>query len=646
MPGSPRTHAVAREALRFVENELPSEWPAERSLEDYGYDLFVSIHTATEATALEFRIQVKGRKHYRTTRSATIVERLRVATLNLFDQAHVPVMLAVYSVEENCAYYVWVKSYIHNVLDKKNSNWRSRDRDSRISIHIPRQNRLSRDQASRIWDEVEAQYGDIALRGLHTAHERHAQPKDLLVESTRLYPTHINPHVSRPRLVEALKEEIADHCVFLCCPAGYGKTGVVHDYITVVQPNIAVWFTFDGSPISVVQVLKEIASEFLRQTGCVGRATLIYINRKGGSLRASELVAVFVRELSEACDTMLLVLEDIYEARHTEIYHMIDNLIRIRPDNLRILLTSREALPEGEARLIAQKRLKIFDTTEVQFSEREIREFLREFEITLDNGQLADLHRHTEGWIAPVALAVSALDSDSRNDAKELFRRLEDFDGNIYAFFAQEVYLRLDPDLRWLLRRICLTRTVHSETISAVCGRTDGGQLLRDLSQANTFLTSLEKGKGTYRFHSMFAEFLKKRLLDEEGSATLREVELSLARYYEKDHNWLPAVEHFIKSTEFSSAVRCLERIAPLTLKLGYGYALVSFFDEIPDKWRRESVLLHDFVGQAALQIGNPRKALPPLKRAHELYNGIYGVQSGESTSLPDCGGSIRNRRT
>ena len=247
--------------------------------------------------------------------------------------------------------------------------------------------------------------------------------------------------------------------------------------------------------------------------------------------------------------------------------------------------------------------------------------FLTEFGITLDNGQLADLHRRTEGWIAPVALAVSALDSDSRDDAEELFRRMEDFDGNIYAFFAQEVYLRLDPELRWLLRRVCLTRTVHSGTVSAVCGRTDGGQVLRDLSQANTFLTSLDEGKGTYRFHSMFSEFLKKRLIDEEGPETLREVELSLARYYEKDHNWLPAVEHFIKSKEFSSAVRCLERIAPLTLKLGYGYALISLIDEIPGEWRRESVVLHDFVGQAALQIGNPRKALPPLKRAQELYN-------------------------
>lgn len=622
MPSRPRQHEIDEEALIHIRNTFPSGWTLEEVKRDYGKDLRVEIFANGKATGLEFVIQSKGHESFTIVHLDKVVQPIRVATLNYFERTALPVLLIVYSAERKLACHLWIKPYIREVINPNNPNWRERDGDSEITLHVPLSNVLNRDSVDAIWTYVETETARL-LNSSGNIPPLSLSKQELLSKgqrsSTRLLRPKITTYLHRVRLTNRIAEIVSTRSVFLHTDAGYGKTWLIHDFIETSKPSYTIWYTFDSSVTGAVQFIETIASELFRQAGNVSQ-TLSYLRDRRSEAKLDEALAILLAELSSVEGSLLIVVEDIHHVSDNMTVAALESLVKEHPANLHILLTSRYPLPFNQAKLIGQGLLAIIEQSEIAFRLDELEEYLHDnFNFILSPPQINYLQQRTDGWIAAIALAASIFQGVSSENIETLFDRLTGFNGNLYDFFAQEVYIGLSTDTQGLLKRLGLVQVIEPDIVNLFTGNSNGGQILRDLVEHNTFLIEDTSGK-SYRFHPLFAEFLATRLNDEEGSIALRDVHGLLAHHYAEAHDWFTATDHALNAQEYRLAVGGLEKTAPIGLNLGYGHTISEMIARIPSEWLSKSAVLLESKGRAALQVGDINVAVEAFKQAQILY--------------------------
>jgi hypothetical protein len=624
MPGRPRQHEIDEEALIHIRNMFPNGWTLEEVKRDYGKDLRAEIFANGKATGLEFVIQSKGHERFTVVHMDKIAQTLKIATLNYFEQTLLPILLVVYSVEKKLACYLWIKPYIRDVIDPNEPNWRTRDGDSEITIHIPISNVLSRYNSDAIWSYVEVETSrllNVASGISPLSVERQELLSSRQRNSISLLRPKITNYLHRSRLTDRISKIVSERGLFLHTDAGYGKTWLIHDFTETSKPAYTIWYTFDSSTTSALQFVQTIASELSRQAGNSGIQTLSYLRDRGNEAKVDEALAIFLAEMSTVEGSWSIVIEDLHHVADHAIVTVLESLVKERPINLHLLLTSRHPLPFNQAKLIGQGLLAVIEQSEIAFRVDELEEYLQDnFNIKLSSLQSNYLQQRTDGWIAAIALAASIFQRISLDNIEALFDRLTGFSGNLYDFFAQEVYASLNSETQKLLKRLGVARIVEPDIVDLFTGNSDGGQILRDLAKHNTFLVEDTSGK-SYRFHLLFAEFLETRLGDEEGSKTLRDVHGLLAHHYAGMHDWFKATDHAIDAEEYDLAVEGLERVVPVGLNLGYGSAVLDMIARIPSEHLNGSGTLLESKGRAALQLGDVHAASEALKYAQAFYN-------------------------
>jgi tetratricopeptide (TPR) repeat protein len=412
--------------------------------------------------------------------------------------------------------------------------------------------------------------------------------------------------------------------VLIHADAGYGKTWLLQDFINATNPPIIIWYTFTKDPLDALRFVHEVASECARQTEKVGLETLKYIRERGEEADADEALALLLDEAANADRAqILLIFEDLHNISDENIHSCILAIITSRSINLRVVLTSRLPFPRGQAKLVAQEQLTVIERPELEFTFDEVQEYFSGFRVeNLSTEQIQFLYERTHGWIAAVGLAVDLLQTQP-DQSDQLFKHLIGYKGNIYDFFAEEVYSSQSVETKLLLKRLGVARSIHSEIVNMFTGRSDGGQVLKDLAGRNTFLVEDQIKNGQFRLHTLFAEFLTTRFLDEEGPEAVRESHRGLANYYLSQREWFLTIEHAIDARDWEIAVQCLEIIGQVGVSLGYGKTFLTWIEKIPEEMRLQSASLCELVGLSAFQIGDLDTASQEFERANNLYEDL-----------------------
>jgi hypothetical protein len=621
MPQRPRQHELDTEAVEYIRGNLPASWTRQETVHDYGIDLGVEIFEDGEATSLEFRIQSKGHERFVILHNEQVIQQLEVAKLNYYERLPLPVLLVIYSSQKKQACYLWIKPYIRQVLDIERPGWRDLNGKSKISIHVPLSNVFDETSFVDIHNHVETEISKIRLLSagdfLYTS-----RPKPIYTEfaaSTRLIRPGITNYLHRSRLTDAISIALPQSSVFIQADAGYGKTWLLLDFINTNKPPISIWYTFTKDTIEASRFIEELASEFFRQTKQVGSVTLGLFQNRAKETRPDEALAVLVTEVASSPTTsILLVLEDLHNTNET-VYSTISSLLNTHPKNLQIILTSRLPLPTNEAKLVAQGQLCIIDRTKLEFSLDETRDFLKSIAgLDLSPEQVKLIQDRTGGWVAAVGLAIEVL-YEKAAKSEDLFTRLTGFEGNIYNFFAEEVYRTQSNEIRWLLKRLSIVRLIQPVIVNLFTERADGGQVLKDLARRNTFLIKDQVAGEQYRIHTLFAEFLMTRFQDEEGTEAVHKANNKLAIHYFSNKEWYLAADHAINAEDWKTAIQSLEILGPIGVSMGYGQVFLEWIEKIPKEQRNRSSLICELVGLSAYQIGDLDIASQEFEQAQSL---------------------------
>jgi LuxR family transcriptional regulator, maltose regulon positive regulatory protein len=387
--------------------------------------------------------------------------------------------------------------------------------------------------------------------------------------------------VHRARLVDALEQVVpAYKLTLLSAPAGYGKTTLLAQWAYTSHFPVA-WLSLeeaDNSPERFLRYLLacwETSQPALRDS----QVGLLL----GSLLPDSDIVLpAFINAANEIPDHMAFILDDYHLIEEPSIHEAVTFLLDHLPPRLHFVLAGRAQPPLPLARYRARQELMELGPANLQFSPEESAAFLRqEMGLDLAPDEAGNLHAQLEGWAAGLQLAALSLRRQVSGAAKPAISGRHRF---IADYLSQEVVAAL-PD-RWqeFLLRTSILERLCGPLCDAVTGDNDGQELLASLERDNLFLTPLDDNREWFRYHPLFATFLRHEL-DRRRPGANANLHRRAARWHLNCDLPEPAFQHAVKGRDAALVNQIVKRYLHTKLFGGESAVVQRWLDALPEEW-------------------------------------------------------------
>ena len=357
--------------------------------------------------------------------------------------------------------------------------------------------------------------------------------------------------VRRAALFAHLSAAPPDCVVLVCAPAGSGKTVLVRSWIEA--GGVAERTAWVG-----VEPRERDAQHFwLAVIDALAGATGGAVERIGPApgFRGEAAIERVLEDLRSVEELPLLVIDDLHELQSPEALTWLDVLIARRPAGLRIMVTSRSEPALNLHRLRLAGELSEVREADLRFSVQEAGELLRTSGIELSDEAVALLHDRTEGWVAGLRLAAISL--AGHPEPERFVREFSGSERSVAGYLMAEVLERQPPEVRELLLRTSVLDRVTGRLADAMTGHSDSERILLDLEDANAFVTSLDADRSWFRYHHLFADFLRLELRRTDP-ASIDALHGMAARWYEEHGHPAEAIRHAQAASDWTYATRVL----------------------------------------------------------------------------------------
>ena len=128
----------------------------------------------------------------------------------------------------------------------------------------------------------------------------------------------------------------------------------------------------------------------------------------------------------------------------------------------------------------------------------------------------------------------------------------------------------------------------------AVTGQAGGKAMLEALDRGNLFLVPLDDRRRWYRYHHLFADVLRARLLDEQPDV-VPALHRRASDWYEQNGERAVAIDHALAAEDFERAADLIELAAPAMQRSRQEGTLRRWMEAIPEAhFRVRPVLSND----------------------------------------------------
>jgi LuxR family maltose regulon positive regulatory protein len=336
-------------------------------------------------------------------------------------------------------------------------------------------------------------------------------------------PAMSQPVLPRPHLTARLQGEQA--VTVISAPPGAGKTTLLADW---ASGSGAAWLTLDE--------LDNDLNRFLAHL----------IGAVQGTSDAPHDISVTTALNAMTRSPLALVLDDFHLISNAAIHDSVSFIIDHLPPRARLILAGRTYPPLPLARWRVAGWLAQID--DLSFTTRETAAFLG-----LAHDDAALLQERSGGWIAGLQLAALWLRGGGEARAFGASYR------HVYDYFMQEVFAMQSSAAQRFLLQTSIADPLCADLCNALTGRADGQIMLERLEQMNLFVTPLDDLRHAYRYHPLFAEFLREYLSRQGGAADLH---LRASIWHEHDGTLVAAVDHALEAKAWERAASLIERCA------------------------------------------------------------------------------------
>ena len=330
-------------------------------------------------------------------------------------------------------------------------------------------------------------------------------------------------------------------------PLGAGKTMALALW-AATEPGPIAWVTldkYDNRP----GVFWSYFVAALRRSGVALPKALSAATR--GRAAEHRFLLRLASALAAQDPPVTLVVDDFHLLTEPRVLAGLDFLLRNAGAGLRLAVGSQAAplLPLHRYRLAGE--LAEIRADDLAFTVAEAGQLLSRHGCQLSADSLETLMRHTEGWAAGFRLAAISL--AAHRDPDRFVTELVTEDSALTGYLETEVLDSQARDAREVLLKLSILEQVNAEIATELTGNEPAGQIITALAHANAFVQPV--GGGWYRFHTLFAGVLRRKLRFESPDR-VPALHRRAAKWYERNGRLTDAVRHAARAGDWPLAAR------------------------------------------------------------------------------------------
>ncbi len=448
-----------------------------------------------------------------------------------------------------------------------------------------------------------------------------------LVRTKLVMPVPGSGYGERARLNAALDRSLDDNVrlVLLSAPPGYGKTTALAGWLESRGLPCA-WLSLDAADNDLARFVGYLVAAIRVVRPGAGDATADLFG-PGATPDPVLVGAVLLSELAASDEPFVLALDDYQVIAAEAVHRLVRVLIERGPPFCHVALLTREDPPQPLARLRAHGRLVELRADDLRCADAEALAYLAGAGVALTPSMVQRLTERTEGWIAGLQLAAISLRGRPDPDAL-----VEAFGGSqrfVFDYLADEVLDGVDDELRGFLLQTSIADRFSVELCRALTGRDDAGALLGRAERSNLFLVPLDAERRWYRYHGLFADYLRSHLAEPER----RTLHARAADWFDDAGLASEAIGHALAAGAFERTLDLVERAARPAFEAGELSTLAGWLDALPPERVASSPELTSLRAWARFETGQVAAALD-LAQRHLATSSVRGPAAGRMLVL------------
>ncbi len=448
--------------------------------------------------------------------------------------------------------------------------------------------------------------------------------------TTKLYIPPPHPAcATRARLFEQLDAglRLGHRLLLICAPAGFGKTTLLSEWIgnfrlpildfgseltpddTTPKSKIknpkSCWLSLDeadNDPTRFLLYLLAALETAYPDIGADARAMI----QPPQPLQLTTILTVLLNRLAATLSegNLVLALDDYHVIEQPAIHDMVEFLLDHLPPHMHLAIATRVDPPLPLARLRARRQLTELRAADLRFTADETAMFLNQIMgLNLAPENIATLEVRTEGWIASLQLAAISLQNRTATEAASFIAAFSGSHRHVIDYLTEEVLAQQSPEIHEFLSQTAILDRMTASLCNAVTGRDDGERLLRRLEQVNLFLAPLDDERRWYRYHRLFADFMRNHIYN-EAPELARTLHRRAAAWYAQHAMPSEAITHALRAVDFESAARWIEHAAVSLLMRSEATTLLNWLKALPQSIIDARPALNLAYAEAALIAG------------------------------------------
>jgi LuxR family maltose regulon positive regulatory protein len=377
--------------------------------------------------------------------------------------------------------------------------------------------------------------------------------------------------VVRARLYSLLEAGTRLPLLLVSAPPGFGKTTLVaawlHGHPQAVDCGWLSLDEADNQPITFWRYLTAALQHARPGLGETAQAMLA----SSQPPPLETVAAVLINELAGSPQRpLILVMDDYHVIRSKDIHASLNFLLDHLPNNVHLALLSREDPPLGLARRRARQQMVEVRAGDLRFRPDETGSFLQSvMGLALDPQQVGVLEERTEGWIAGLQMAGLSLQG---RDPQAFLKSFAGVDHYIADYLVEEVLQRQPRRVREFLLKTSVLEVLSAPLCAALLENAPldlpGGEealespyaaMLEHLEHANLFLVPLDNSREWYRYHHLFAQLLRQRLVQVYGAAEKAALHRRASDWFEAQHDPGRAIRQARQVPDYGRMVELIE---------------------------------------------------------------------------------------
>ncbi|MCK5054979.1 MAG: hypothetical protein KAR65_11900, partial [Anaerolineales bacterium] len=329
-----------------------------------------------------------------------------------------------------------------------------------------------------------------------------------------------------------------------------------------------------------------------------------------------------------------LVLDDFHVIINPQISDTLTFLLNNLPSQLHLFLSCRADPNLPLARLRSKGQLTEIRSADLRFTTDETAVFLNdEMGLGLSTEEITSLDGRIEGWIA--GLHMAALSMRGRKDVSGFIKSFNGSHRFILDYLVEEVLDRQSSEIQEFLLMTSILERMTAPLCNAVTDRDDSQMILAQLEQANLFLIHLDDMRHWHRYHHLFADLLRSRLVQTQPDL-VPVLHRRASEWHECAEHVEEAIAHAFAGEAFGRAANLVEQNAMQMIIHGKHPTVSGWLEALPDELVRTRPWLCVYHAWMQYWIGLREQVEEYLQNAEQALASAILPPDGMKRSVKD----------